>query len=83
MESSGQPDSRAGGWVAGVDLASWFVAEAAGAYGGQVLADPQPGRGRAPIGINQSALLRGTPFNWLSLLPQRTGASRRPPLTTG
>jgi hypothetical protein len=33
MESSGQPDSRAGGWVAGVDLASWFVAEAAGAYG--------------------------------------------------
>jgi hypothetical protein len=48
MERGGQPDSRAGGWVAGVGLASWFVAEAAGAYGVQVLADPQPGRGRAP-----------------------------------
>jgi hypothetical protein len=29
--------------VAGVDLASWFVAEAAGAYGDQVLADASPG----------------------------------------
>jgi hypothetical protein len=29
--------------VANVDLASWFVAEAAGAYGDQVLADASPG----------------------------------------
>jgi hypothetical protein len=29
--------------VASVDLAAWFVAEAAGAYGGQVLADASPG----------------------------------------
>jgi hypothetical protein len=43
MECDGQPDLRAGGWVAGVGLASWFVAEAAGAYGDQVLADPGPG----------------------------------------
>ncbi len=36
-----------------------------------------------PIDINQSALLTGTPFAWLSLLRQRTGASCRPLLTTG
>ncbi len=29
--------------MASVDLASWFVAEAAGAYGDQVLADASPG----------------------------------------
>jgi TolA-binding protein len=43
QERGGQPDSRAGGRVASVDLAAWFVAEAAGAYGGQVLADASPG----------------------------------------
>jgi hypothetical protein len=40
MKCGDRPDSLAGGWGGGgLDLASWFVAEAAGAYGGQVLAD--------------------------------------------
>jgi tetratricopeptide (TPR) repeat protein len=42
MKRGDQPDSRVGGWVAGVDLASWFVAEAVEAYGDQVLADASP-----------------------------------------
>jgi hypothetical protein len=38
QERGGQPDSRAGGRVASEDLAARLVAEAAGAYGDQVLA---------------------------------------------
>jgi TolA-binding protein len=43
MKRGDQPDSLAGGWGGGVDLASWFVAEAVEAYGDQVLADASLG----------------------------------------
>jgi tetratricopeptide (TPR) repeat protein len=41
-ERGDQLDSQAGGRVAGVALASWFLAEAVGAYGDRVLADASP-----------------------------------------
>ncbi|HCU97210.1 MAG TPA: hypothetical protein DHU96_32665 [Actinobacteria bacterium] len=47
MKRGDQPDPLPGGWVAGTELASWFVAKAVEAYGDQVLADANPGLAEA------------------------------------
>jgi TolA-binding protein len=62
MECDGQPDWRAGGWVAGVDLASWFVAKAVEAYGDRVLAGADLGAaGPLAVGCELARLIFARP----------------------